>query len=152
MNIWKSTGGIEQVQRIDSSINLGYFQNMLNVLYDLVVQYTGDNPRAPIDMQTDKVGIMEAMEANKAVRQSAVDESYNICLDSVLTMMLSRIKQFAPALLSETIKDSEGKELKKIFPKIRIDGAEVKQTKDQVIVTDKLGKYGYFELRPEVVQ
>lgn len=152
VNIWKSTGGIEQVQRIDSSINLGYFQNMLNVLYDLVVQYTGDNPRAPIDMQTDKVGIMEAMEANKAVRQSAVDESYNICLDSVLTMMLSRIKQFAPALLSESIKDSEGKEIKKIFPKIRIDGAEVKQTKDQVIVTDKLGKYWYFELRPEVVQ
>ncbi|WP_180369732.1 hypothetical protein, partial [Oenococcus oeni] len=89
-----------------------------------------------------------AMEANKAVRQSAIDEGYNMCLDSVLTMMLSGIKQFAPSLLSETIKDSDGKEIKKIFPKIRIDNSEVKQTEKEVVITDKLGKYGYFELKP----
>lgn len=80
---------------------------MLEVLYDLIVQYTGDNPRAPSQAQSDKVGIVEIMEANKAVRQSSVDEGYNICLDEALTMMLARIKQFAPALLSESIEDSE---------------------------------------------
>lgn len=152
VNILQSTGWIEQVQRLDSTINLGYFQNMLEVLYDLIVQYTGDNPRAPSQAQSDKVGIVEIMEANKAVRQSSVDEGYNICLDEALTMMLARIKQFAPALLSESIEDSEWGELKKVFPKIRIDNAEVKKEDGKIVVTDALGKYGYFELRPDVVQ
>jgi len=90
------------------------------MLDDLVVQDTGDNVRAPIDAMSDKVGIVEIMEANKAVRQSAVDENYNIGLDNVLTMMLSRIKQFAPALLSEKIKDEKGNVIKTIFPRITI--------------------------------
>ena len=152
VNILQTTGWVDQVQRLDTTVNLGYFQSILEILYDLIVQYTGDNPRAPSQAQSDKVGIVEIMEANKAVRQSSIDEGYNICLDEALTMMLARIKQFAPALLSKSIEDKKGKVLKKIFPKIRIDNAEVKKEDGQIVVTDALGKYGYFELKPDVVQ
>lgn len=125
VNIWRTTGGAEKVQQVNTQPNLGYFTNVLQILDDLVVQDTGDNMRAPVDAMSDKVGIVEIMEANKAVRQSAVDENYNIGLDNVLTMTLSRIKQFAPALLIEKIKDSDGKVIKTIFPKIRIEGYTV---------------------------
>lgn len=108
--------------------------------------------RAPVDAMSDKVGIVEIMEANKAVRQSAVDENYNIGLDNVLTMTLSRIKQFAPALLTEKIKDSDGKVIKTIFPKIRIEGYEVKKEDGKMVITENLGKFGYFELTDDLIQ
>jgi len=69
----------------------------------LVVQDTGENVRATIDMQTDKVGIVEIMEENKAIRHKSVDENRNNFLDKSLTMMLSNIAQFVPALMSRTI-------------------------------------------------
>jgi len=47
------------------------------------------------------------MEANKAIRNKSVDENYNIGLDSILTMTLSRIKQFAPALLSTKVMSAD---------------------------------------------
>jgi hypothetical protein len=53
------------------------------------------------------VGIVEMQEANKAVRQSAVDEGYAIALDEALTMTIQRIRDFAPSLMSEKIKDSD---------------------------------------------
>jgi hypothetical protein len=53
-------------------------------------------------METDKVGIVEMMEENKAIRHKSVDENWNIFLDKVLTMMLSNIAQFVPKLLSKT--------------------------------------------------
>jgi len=57
-------------------------------------------------MQTDKVGIVEMMEENKAIRHKSVDSNWNLFLDRVLTMMLSNIAQFVPTLLckTETIK------------------------------------------------
>jgi hypothetical protein len=92
------------------------------------------------------------MEANKSVRNRSVDENYNMFLDDAFTQMLSRIKQFAPALLSEKVMGEDGKELKRIFPQIRIDNYSVeKQGKNQVI-TESMGKYGYFELKPGVIQ
>lgn len=47
------------------------------------------------------------MEANKSIRNRSVDENYNIGIDEALTMMLDRIKQFAPSLMSKKIKDSD---------------------------------------------
>jgi hypothetical protein len=82
---------------------------------------SGINPNEQFEAPTDKLGIMEIMEANKSVRNRSVDENYNIGIDEALTMMLDRIKQFAPALLSEKVKDSDGRVIKTIFPKIRID-------------------------------
>jgi len=64
----------------------------------MVVQDTGENIRATIDMQTDKVGIVEMMEENKAVRHKSVDENWNLFLDKALTMMLSNLAQFAPKI------------------------------------------------------
>lgn len=60
---------------------------------------SGINPNDQFDPGSDKVGIVEIMEANKSVRNRSVDENYNIGLDGALTMMFSRVRQFAPALL-----------------------------------------------------
>ena len=92
------------------------------------------------------------MEANKAIRNRTVDENYNIGLDEALTMMLDRIKQFAPSLLSEKILDTDWKVLKTIFPKIRIDWFKVEKEKGKQVFTESLWKFGYFELKPWVVQ
>jgi len=102
VNIWRTTGGIDRVQPIQTNINLAYFQNVLQIIDDLVVQDTGDNPRAPIESGEKTLGQTEIKEANKMVRQSAVDEGYNLCLDGALTMTLARIKQFAPSLYMES--------------------------------------------------
>jgi hypothetical protein len=53
-------------------------------------------------MQTDKVGIVEIMEENKAIRHKSVDENWDMFLDRSLTMMMSNIAQFVPALMSKT--------------------------------------------------
>jgi hypothetical protein len=92
------------------------------------------------------------MEASKAVRNKSVDENYNIGLDEALTMMLARIRQFAPALLSETVKNKKGTVEKTIFPKIKIKDYTVEKQNNKDVFTENLGKYGYFELKPEVVQ
>lgn len=92
------------------------------------------------------------MESNKSIRNRSVDENYNIGLDEALTMMLSRVKQFAPTLLAEKIKDSKNKIIKMIFPKIRIDNVVVEKKKGQTVFKEAIGKYGYFELKPDVVQ
>lgn len=76
---------------------------VLNVLDDLVVQDTGENVRATIDMQTDKVGIVEIMEENKAIRHKSVDENWDMYLDRSLTLMMSNIAQFVPTLMSKTV-------------------------------------------------
>lgn len=60
---------------------------------------------AQVESQAPTLGQEELIEANKSVRNSSVDENYNIGLDEALTMMLDRIKQFAPALLKEEIKE-----------------------------------------------
>ena len=156
VNIWRTTGGIDRVQPIQTNINLAYFQNVLQIIDDLVVQDTGDNPRAPIESGEKTLGQTEIKEANKMVRQSAVDEGYNLCLDGALTMTLARIKQFAPSLYmeSEDIKWEDGEVLKtkKNFPRIRIDNATVEQTKNAIVIEENLGKYGYFELIPWAVK
>jgi hypothetical protein len=99
----------------------------LNVLDDLVVQDTGENVRSTIDMQTDKVGIVEMMEENKAIRHKSVDENWNIFLDRALSMMLSNIAQFVPALMSKTTTYGEGDNAvtKVEYPYIRIKDAVV---------------------------
>jgi len=42
-------------------------------------------------------------------------------------MTLSRIKQFAPSLMKEVIKDSKGKEIKTIFPKITVPNVKIEK-------------------------
>lgn len=152
VNIWRTTWWAERVQKVDVQPNLPYFTNVLALLDDLVVQDTWDNPRAPIESWEKTLWQTEIREANKAVRQSSVDENYNIWLDNVLTMTLSRIKQFAPSLLSEKVLDSEWEVLKTIFPKIRIDWYVVKKEEWKQVIEDNIWKFWYFELKPDVVQ
>ena len=148
MNIWRTTGGAERVQQINTSPNLGYMAQVISMIEKEIVLNSGDNPMDTVDPGSDKVGIVEIMESNKSVRRRSVDENYNIGLDEALTMTLSRIKQFAPALYSEKIKDSKGKLLKTIFPKIRVDDYTVEKKNGQYVFTENIGKYGYFELKP----
>jgi hypothetical protein len=89
---------------MNTSPNLGYFTSVLDLLDKQVVADTGINPLAQFEASASTLGQEELVEANKSVRNSSVDENYNIGLDDALTQMLSRIKQFAPALLKETIK------------------------------------------------
>ena len=109
INIWRTTGGAEHVQPMNTSPNLGYFAQVLALLDKQVVVDTGIDPLAQVEQQADTLGQQELLEANKSVRNSSVDENYNIALDEALTMMLSRIQQFAPALLKETIRGKDGK-------------------------------------------
>ena len=152
MNVWRTTGGADKVQQINTSPNLGYFTQVLELIDKEIVMNSGDNPMDTVDPGSDKVGIVEIMESNKSVRRRSVDENYNMGLDEALTMMLSRIKQFAPALYSKKIRNSDGKLLKTIFPRIRIDGYEVKKVAGQQVFEENIGKYGYFDLKPGVVQ
>jgi len=152
VNIWRTTWGAERVQQVNTQPNLWYFTTVLQLLDDLVVQDTWDNPRAPIESWEKTLWQTEIREANKAVRQSAVDENYNIWLDEALTMTLSRIKQFAPSLLSEKVLDSEWKVIKTIFPKITIQWYEVAKEDWKQVFTENLGKFWYFELKPDTIQ
>ena len=127
MNIWRTTGGAERVQQINPAPNMTQIFNILSVIDKEIATVSGINPMEQFDPGSDKVGIVEIMESNKAIRNRSVDENYNIALDEALTMMLARIKQFAPSLSSKKIKDSDGKTIKVIFPKIKIENYKVYQ-------------------------
>jgi len=151
INMWRTTVWAEQIQQLQPQIN-SWLISILNILDDLVVQDTWENVRAIIDMQTDKVGIVEMMEENKAIRHKSVDSNWNLFLDRILTMMLSNIAQFVPTLLckTETIKQWK-KEVTKIeYPYIRIKDAVVKKKNGKMIIDkeDNYGKLWYFELKP----
>lgn len=152
INMWRTTVWAEQIQQLQPQIN-SWLISILNILDDLVVQDTWENVRAIIDMQTDKVGIVEMMEENKAIRHKSVDSNWNLFLDRILTMMLSNIAQFVPTLLckTETIKQWK-KEVTKIeYPYIRIKDAVVVKKKNGKMIIDKEDNYGklwYFELKP----
>ena len=152
INMWRTTVWAEQIQQLQPQIN-SWLVSILNILDDLVVQDTWENVRAVIDMQTDKVGIVEMMEENKAIRHKSVDSNWNLFLDRILTMMLSNIAQFVPTLLckTETIKQWK-KEVTKIeYPYIRIKDAVVVKKKNGKMIIDKEDNYGklwYFELKP----
>jgi hypothetical protein len=152
LNIWRTTGGAESVQQINTSPNLTFFTTVLDYLDREITTSSGIDPRAQIESSEKTLGQQELVEANRAVRNSSVDENYNIGLDNSLTMMLSRIKQFAPAVLSKKIYDKSGNLLKVIFPSIRIDGMRVEKKKNEVEYIQDAGKYGYFELKPDVIK
>ncbi len=163
VNIWRNTSWPDGVKPVSMSPNLNYFASVLDILEKQITMDSGINPLEQIDPISDKVWIVEIMEANKAIRNKSVDENYNIGLDNVLTMTLSRIRQFAPALLSEKIKNKKGKTIKIIFPKIKIENFTVKQTKSkfkdkklikkwEIKLTEDLGKLGYFELEPKIIE
>ena len=150
MNLWRTTWWADRVQPINTSINLWFFTAVLDLIEKQVTIDTWINPTEQFDPISDKVGIVEIMEANKAVRNRSVDENYNIWLDNILTMTLARIKQFAPSLLSEKIQEWEV--TKVIFPSIRIDNYKVERKWGKQIFTESIWKYWYFELKPDVVQ
>ena len=152
VNIWKTTWWAERVQQVNTSPNLWYFTTVLNLLDDLVIQDTWDNLRSPVDAWSDKLWIVEIMEARKEVRQSAVDENYNIALDEALTMTLQLIKDFASSLLSEKIKDESWKVIKTIFPKITIKDFTVEKEDWKQVFTENIWKFWYFELEDDTVQ
>ena len=129
LNLWRTSGGADKVQPISTSINLGFFTAIIQLIDQQIIADTGINPLEQVNAQSDRVGIVEMMEANKAVRHASVDENYEIGLDEALTMMLDRIKQFAPSLMSEKVKNDKGEIIKIIFPKIRIDDMEIEKVK-----------------------
>ena len=151
VNIWRTTVGAEEIKQIQPQINI-WLASILNILDDLVVQDTGENVRAMVDVQTDKVGILEMMEENKAIRHKSVDSNRSLFLDRTLTMMLNNIAQFVPSLLSKTTIIKQWKEeIKRIeYPYIRIHNAVVKKKNGKMIIDkeDNFGKLGYFELKP----
>ncbi len=151
INIWRTSVWAEEIKQMQPQIN-AWLISLLNILDDLVVQDTWENVRAVVDMQTDKVGIVEMMEENKAIRHKSVDSNWNLFLDKALTMMLSNIAQFVPTLLSktQTIKQWDQEITKIEYPYIRIENAEVKKKNGKIIIDreDNYGKLWYFELKP----
>lgn len=151
VNVWRTSVWAENIKEVKAWIDAGLV-SILNILDDVVVQDTGENVRATIDMQTDKVGIVEIMEENKAIRHKSVDENWNIFLDKSLTMMLSNIAQFVPNLLARTIEVEQWEEkVTKIeYPYIRIPNTVVskKKGKRSFEKEDNYGKLWYFELKP----
>lgn len=153
VNLWRTTWWAEMVQQINTNINLGFFTTVMQLIDQETAIVTGVNPAEQISASSEILGIVEINEANKQVRNWSVDENYDIWLDNALTMMLSRIKQFAPSLLSEKIYDSNWKLLKNIFPKIRIDNMKVEKLKNgEYKFTEDMWKYWYFELKPGVIK
>lgn len=135
-----------------TTINLGFHTSVLDKLDQQAAVSSGINPLDQFDPGSDKVGIVEIMESNKSVRNRSVDENYNVCLDAMLTQMLDHIKIYAPSLLSEKIYGEDKKLLKVVFPMIRIKDYEVTKEKGKQVIEENMGKYGYFELKPDVIQ
>jgi hypothetical protein len=153
VNVWRTAGGAESVKPVDTHINIWFFTAILDLLDKQLAIDSGINPWDQIDPWSDKVGIVEIMESNKSVRNRSVDENYNTGIDEALTMMLSRLKQFAPSLLCNKIMSEDKKSVLKVeFPKIRIDNAIVKKRKNGIEVVENMGQYWYFDLKPGVIQ
>jgi hypothetical protein len=152
LNLWRTTGGADKVQPISTSPNLSYFAAVLDLIDKETTIAAGEDQRAAIEAKEATLGQQEILEGNRAIRKASVDENTEIGLDDALTMMLSRIKQFAPALLATKIPGEDGKTLRYVFPKIKIDGYTVKKRKGKQEFVKSLGKYGYFELKPDVVK
>jgi len=151
LNLWRTTWGAEWVQQVNSNINLWFFTQVMDLIDRETTIVTGINPSEQIDQWTEILWIAELNEMNKAVRTWSVDESYDIWLDEALTMTLDRIKQFAPSLLTETIKDSNWKVLKIIFPKITIKDMKVVKRNWKDVFEEDLWKYWYFELKKDTI-
>lgn len=152
MNLWRTTWWADKVQRIDTSMNLSTFQTIMQMLDQEEIKSSWINVLAQIESQAPTLWQERLLEENRAVRNASIEENYNLALDWMLTMMFSRIKQFAPYLESEKIKDENWKVIKVIFPKIRIEWYEVKEKKWQFKVVENYGKYWYFELKPELIR
>lgn len=146
INYLTTTWWAERVQQLNTSPNLWFQTTVLDLLDRVLIRDTWDNLMSPVDAWSDKLWIVEIQEARKEVRQSAVDENYNIALDDALTMTLQRIKDFAPSLLSEKIKDSEWKLIKTIFPAIKIQWYTVSMEDKKTIFTEDIWKMWYFGL------
>jgi len=141
MNLWRTTGGADKVQQMNTTPNINAFQSVIALIDKEIAVASWINPNETIQPDSDKVWIVEIMEARKSVRNRSVDENYNIGLDWALTMCLDRIKQFAPALLSEKIKDSDWKVIKTIFPKIRINDKVIKKEWGKQVFEEDIGKF-----------
>ena len=152
LNLWRTTWGMDHPQQINTSPNLTYFSNVLELLDKYVITDSGINPMEAAETDAPTLWQQELIEANKSVRNSSVDENYNLGLWDAMTQMLDRIKQFAPALLKQTIKSKDGKVLKTIFPKITVPNMKIEKKNGKQIFTEDIGKFWYFELKPWIVQ
>lgn len=151
VNILRNTWGADWVQQLNTTINLWYYTTVLQILEQQVTKDSWINPQEVFDAWSEVLWIVEIQEARKAIRNRSVDENYNLWLDAALTMMLARIKQFAPKLLATTIED-DWWAVKTIFPSITIKDYKVEKKKGKQVFVKDLGKYWYFELEPDIVQ
>ena len=55
LNIWRTTGGIDQVQQVNSTINLGYYTAVLDKLDQQSAVDSGINALEQFDPGSDKV-------------------------------------------------------------------------------------------------
>lgn len=151
VNYWTTNGWVENIKNMQPNINLWYFQNVMSILDDLTIIDSGSNPRETFDPLTDKVGIRQILEANKNIRHRSTEKNYNIWLDEALTMMLSRIKQFASKLLLTTTKKDD-KIVWITYFKIRLEDYKVVKKNGKTIIEEDMWKYGYFELKNDTIK
>jgi hypothetical protein len=124
INIWRFTGGIDQVRQFQMDGNINGYSNAIQMLDDMVIQDTGENVKAPYSSPASTLWETEIIEENKMVRVQAVNEADDMGIWEALTMALDNITQFAPKLL-RTIKTLESGAVIECFPTITVPDVEL---------------------------
>ena len=141
INLWRTTGGAENVRPVSSNINLWAFEELMNFVDREIAIVTWINPSEQITASSDILWIVEINEANKAVRTGSIDESYEIGIDNTLTMTLARITQFA-SLLWEVKTDDDWNFLKNIPKKISIPWFKMVKRNGKDVIEEEENAFG----------
>jgi formylmethanofuran dehydrogenase subunit D len=149
MNIRSFNTGMDNVKQFNLDSNISPMVNVMQMIDDFVIQDTGENIKAPYSSPAGTLGEVEIIEQNKALRVKTIDESRDICLDYVLSQVLSNIANFAPKVLCQK-EDDKGK-VKITYPMISVKNSKVESKRGKIEVTEDYGKYGFFELKPQTI-
>lgn len=149
------TNGVEQLQNIDTQVNITPMVNARQIVNDMVRTDTGIDMNAPFEAPADTLWQTEIIEENKSIRYKTIDEARDQALDDALEMTLSNIAQFAPILLKRVSKvyDDDGNVIEEIEqrPTIQVKNVSIKKKKGSQVITESYGDYGYLELKPETL-
>lgn len=156
VSIAKFTNSVENLQPIDTRVDLNPLSNAIQIIDDEIRKSTGIDNRAPFEAPAQTLWQTEIIEENKAIRSKAVDEADNQALDTALTMTLQNISQFAPVLMRRIteIKNKKGKVIEKIseFPKIQIENVKVTKKNGANVIEEDYGNYWYLELKTDTLE
>lgn len=155
ISIARFSNGVQDIAPIDTNVNINGLSGALSYINEEIRVNTGIDLRAPFEPPAPTLGQTEIIEENKAVRQKAIDEARDIALDDMLTQTLSNIAQFAPVLLRREIK-KKGKdgELDTVIykrPTIQLRNVKIEKRKNEIIIEEDYGSYGFLELKPETM-